>query len=471
MTAARPAARRPRLPIRVRLTAWYTALLGVVLAVLGVSLVQRMHSSLAGDIDRSLSTRSVQIAASIRAGGEFTEVSNAALSGLSSSDSGAQLLSADGTVVEASDDLVAREPMISRTQLAEVLDGRTLLVTGRLAGSPATLRVLARAVEDGGQPRVLVLGTSLAVVDAAEHRLLVILLTGGPLALVVVAATGWWVAGLALRPVTAVADKARDISVDRLDERVPVPGTADEVGHLAETFNAMLDRLEAGVEAQRRLIADASHDLRTPLAVMRSELEVALAAGDLAPEAAEVLASTAEEVERMSRIVGNLLALAQFDQGALELFVRPVDLRDVAEATAATLRPLAAAKGLTIEVTGANPVVDGDRERLGQVVTNLVDNAVKYTARGSVRLDAWCDGTEAGISVTDSGPGIPPDELIRVFDRFYRTDTARSRVVDGSGLGLAIAQEIAHAHHGRIWADRDPDGGTRVCFALPLPAG
>ena len=285
------------------------------------------------------------------------------------------------------------------------------------------------------------------------------------------AATGWWVAGLALRPVTAVADKARDISVDRLDERVPVPGTADEVGRLAETFNAMLDRLEAGVEAQRRLIADASHDLRTPLAVMRSELEVALAAGDLAPEAAEVLASTAEEVERMSRIVGNLLALAQFDQGALELFVRPVDLRDVAESTAATLRPLAAAKGLTIEVTGANPVVDGDRERLGQVVTNLVDNAVKYTARGSVRLDTWRDGTEAGISVTDSGPGIPPDELIRVFDRFYRTDTARSRVVDGSGLGLAIAQEIVHAHHGRIWADRDPDGGTRVCFALPLPAG
>src|SRR5207244_3396350 len=212
-----------------------------------------------------------------RAGGEFTEVSNAALSGLSSSDSGAQLLSADGTVVEASDDLVAREPMISRTQLAEVLDGRTLLVTGRLAGSPATLRVLARSVPD--------------------------------------------------------------------------PGAATEGGCRAETSKPRLDRLEAGVEAQRRLIADASHDLRTPLAVMRSELEVALAAGDLAPEAAEVLASTAEEVERMSRIVGNLLALAQFDQGALELFVRPVDLRDVAEATAATLRPLAAAKGLTIEVT------------------------------------------------------------------------------------------------------------------------
>src|SRR5213080_3375490 len=239
-----------RLPIRVRLTAWYTALLGVVLAVLGAALVQRMHASLAEDIDRSLSTRSAQIAASIRAGGEFTEVSNAALSGLSSSDSGAQLLSPAGTVVEASDDLIAHRPMISPAQLADVLGGRTLLTTGRVPGSHAALRVLARRTDDGGQTRVLVLGTSLAVTDAAVHRLLVILLTGGPLALLVVAATGWWVAGLALRPVTAVADKARDISVDRLDERVPVPGTADEVGHLAETFNAMLDRLEAGVQAQ-----------------------------------------------------------------------------------------------------------------------------------------------------------------------------------------------------------------------------
>jgi heavy metal sensor kinase len=333
------------------------------------------------------------------------------------------------------------------------------------------LRVLARRVENNGRVWVLVLGTSLAVADAAVHRLVVILLTGGPLALLVAAATGWWVAGFALRPVTAVADKAREISVDRLDERVPVPGTTDEVGRLAETFNAMLDRLEAGVESQRRLIADASHDLRTPLAVMRSELDVALGADDLAPDAAEVLASTAEEVERMSRMVDNLLALAQADQGALELFVRPVDLRDVAEVTAATLRPLAAAKNLTIEVTGTPAVVVGDRERLGQVVSNLVDNAVKYTARGGIRLHAWRDGTEAGISVTDTGPGIPPEELARVFGRFYRTDTARSRAVEGSGLGLAIAEEIVHAHGGRIWADRDPGGGTRVCFALRVAAG
>jgi signal transduction histidine kinase len=167
-------------------------------------------------------------------------------------------------------------------------------------------------------------------------------------------------------------------------------------------------------------------------------------------------------------MVDNLLALAQADQGSLELFVRPVDLRDLAEATAAKLRPLAQAKGLEMEVAGESPVVSADRERLGQVVTNLVENAVKYTSQGGVRLAAWQDDGEAGISVTDTGPGIPPDELTRVFDRFYRTDTARGRSVEGSGLGLAIAEEIVHAHGGRIWAEPGTDGGTRFSFALPL---
>ncbi len=461
-----------RLPIRVRLTAWYTTLLVAVLTVLGAYQVQRLHSELTQDLDRSLSLRSAQIAAAYRTAtgsDEFTELSNSVLSGLPT-DSGAQVLGRDGTVVDTSEDPVAIGPMISRDQVAGVLGGRPMLTTVPLGAAHTQYRLLARSVGDPAHPRVLVMAASLGSIDAAVHRLLVILLTGGPIAVLVAAAAGWWVASLALRPVSTMTDKARRISVDRLDERVPVPKAHDEVGRLADTFNAMLDRLEAGVEAQRRLIADASHDLRTPLAVMRSELDVALAAGDLPPEAEEVLASTAEEVERMTRMVDNLLALAQADQGGLELLVRPVDLRDLAEATAAKLRPLAQAKGLQVTVDGDSPVVSADRERLTQVVTNLVENAVKYTNHGSVRLDAWQRGTEAGISVTDTGPGIPPDELTRVFDRFYRTDTARGRAVDGSGLGLAIAQEIVHAHGGRIWAEPGTGAGTRFSFALPVAA-
>jgi len=460
-----------RLPIRVRLTAWYTTILMLVLVVLGAYQVQRLRAELTKDLDRSLELRSAQIAAAYRtnstAGGEFTELSNSVLSGLPT-DSGAQLLSANGTVVDTSEDAVALRPMLSPTEIDTVLEGHTMLTTVPLGPARTRFRLLARPVDDRDHRRVLVMATSLDSIEVAVHRLLVILLTGGPIALLIAAAAGWWLASLALRPVAAVTAKARQISLDRLDERVPVPKAADEVGRLADTFNAMLDRLEAGVQAQRRLIGDASHDLRTPLAVMRSELDVALAAGDLPPDAVEVLASTAEEVERMTRMVDNLLALAQADQGSLELFVRPVDLRDLAEATAAKLRPLAQAKGLEVEVAGEAPVVSADRERLGQVVTNLVENAVKYTSHGGVRLAAWQNSTEAGITVTDTGPGIPPDELTRVFDRFYRTDTARGRSVDGSGLGLAIAEEIVHAHGGRIWAEPGTDGGTRFSFALPV---
>jgi heavy metal sensor kinase len=459
-----------RLPIRVRLTAWYTMILMLVLAVLGAYQVQRLRAELTQDLDRSLELRSGQIANLYRTGrtaGEFTEISNSVLSGLPT-DSGAQLLSASGAVVDSSQDAVARVPMLRPDQIARVMDGYTMLVTVPLGPARAPFRLLARPLHDRAHRWVLVMATSLDSTEAAVHRLLVILLTGGPIALLIAALAGWWLASLALRPVAAVTAKARQISVDRLDERVPVPRAADEVGRLADTFNAMLDRLEAGVQAQRRLISDASHDLRTPLAVMRSELDVALATGDLTCEAEEVLASTAEEVERMTRMVDNLLALAQADQGGLELFVRPVDLRDLAEETAAKLRPLAQAKGLEVAVDGDSPVVCADRERLTQVVTNLVENAVKYTSHGGVRLAAWQEGGEAGISVADTGPGVATDELTRIFDRFYRTDTARGRSVEGSGLGLAIAQEIVHAHGGRIWAEPGTDRGTRFSFALPL---
>src|SRR2546430_1598109 len=426
----------------------------VVLTVIGGYQIQRLRAELTADLDRSLDLRSTQIAASIRDDtrvSEFASISNTALAGLPS-DSGAQLLSIRG-VMGSSDDEIAGRPMISANQLTEALDGQSVRGTVTLGPAGIPFRLLAQRLDARRDGRVLVLAASMQGIESALHRLLVILLTDGPLALLIAAASGWWLASLALRPVAAVTDKARQISVDRLDERVPVPKTADEVGRLADTFNAMLDRLEAGVQAQRRLIADASHDLRTPLAVMRSEIDVALAGGDLPPDAVEVLSSTAEEVERMSRMVDNLLALAQADQGGLELFVRPVDLRDLAEVTAAKLGRLAQAKGLAITVDGRAAVGHADRDRLGQVVTNLVENAVKYTTHGGVRLAAWQQGDEAGISVADTRPGIAPDELSRVFDRFYRTDTARGRAVDGSGLGLAIAQEIVHAHGGRIWAE------------------
>ena len=322
---------------------------------------------------------------------------------------------------------------------------------------------------NGGRRDVLVVGTSLEGVDAAVDRVVTLMLVAGPALLLITALGGWWLAGKALRPVARVTERAERIEVDRLDERVPVPRTADEIARLAVTLNHMLDRLDRGVAIRKRLIADASHELRTPLAVMRSELDVALGYGDLQPEAARVLASAREEVERMTRTVENLLTLARVDEGRPELLTRPLELRAVVDEVAAELRPLAADREITVSASGEPVEVEGDRDRLRQVVANLVDNAVKYSHEGGeVRITTWRRNGEAGVSVADDGVGLSSDALAHVFDRFYRVDDVRVRDQGGSGLGLAICREILTAHGGRVWAESEAGAGARFCLAVPV---
>jgi signal transduction histidine kinase len=224
------------------------------------------------------------------------------------------------------------------------------------------------------------------------------------------------------------------------------------------------------VVEQRRFVADASHELRTPLAVMRAELEVALRDHDPAADASEVLDSTAEEVARMSKIVDDLLTLAHRDENRLELLLEPVDLGEVATGVAVQLGPLAEQAGVQLGVEAApGAAVLADRARLTQVVTNLLDNAVKFTGAGGsvrVRVSETVDG--AGLAVADTGPGIGPEDLRKVFDRFYRLDAARSRARGGSGLGLAICRELVEAHGGRIWAESVVGAGSTFFLALPV---
>jgi len=470
-----------RLPIRARLTAWYVAVLALILLALGAYLPLRLRAELTGEIDQSLTIRAAQISEDYQRDGRsaFHEISNAALAGLPIGHSGAQVLTPGGQVVDHSDDPLAREPMVAPALVGTALAGGPVRRTIQLGPKHHAFRVLVRPTGRGEQRQVLVVAASLRNVDAAVGELLLLLLTAGPPALLAVALGGWWLAHHALRPIAVMTAKADRISVDHLDERIPVPKVTDEVGRLARTLNTMLDRLEHGVDEQRRLVADASHELRTPLAVMRSELDVALADDALAPEAVRVLASTAEEVDRMTHIIGNLLTLARFDQGRLELLTRPVDLHGEAETVAAKLRSQALAKGLRIETRrpggedrdGADgAVVLADRERVDQVISNLLDNAIKYTQRHDViRVDVWREGPEVLLSVTDTGPGIPAADLAKVFQRFYRVDAARNRTVGGSGLGLAICEEIIRAHGGRIWVESRLGHGSRFCFALPAP--
>jgi signal transduction histidine kinase len=230
----------------------------------------------------------------------------------------------------------------------------------------------------------------------------------------------------------------------------------------------MLDRLETGVKAKRRLIADASHELRTPLAVMRAEVDVSLRRDELPPGERAALASVREEIDRMSRSVDNLLTLAQSDEGRLELLAWQIDLSDIAQAAAHTLSGLAAAKGVELQIDGVPTETVGDPDRLQLALTNLVDNAIKFTGRGGeVRVSTWRRGEDVGVTVTDNGAGIPAAARARVFERFYRVEDSRAGV-DGSGLGLAICKEIAIAHGGSVSVESEEGGGS--AFSLVLPA-
>lgn len=262
--------------------------------------------------------------------------------------------------------------------------------------------------------------------------------------------------------------QAGEIGGAGLDERIDLPGSTDELERLAVTLNGMLDRLERGVEEKKRFVADASHELRTPLAVMTSELDVSLRSSDLDPAAREVLSSAREEVQRMNVIVENLLTLARLDEGGLTLLRERADLFEIVQAAVRNVSTVADERGVRIEVRGDPLPIRGDAQRLDQVVTNLVDNAVKYSEPGtSITVEVHRLEAEAVCTVADRGPGIEPELLPHIFDRFVRGDRARSRPDGGTGLGLAIAREIVEAHGCRIWVASRPGGGALVGFALP----
>jgi heavy metal sensor kinase len=308
----------------------------------------------------------------------------------------------------------------------------------------------------------------MAGVDRSVHRLLVLLLIAGPAALLATAAGGWWLARRALRPIDRLTTAAGAIGVTRLGDRLDDPGTGDEVAHLAATLNTMLSRIQEGVQEQRRLVDDTSHELRSPLAAMRAELDVSLRADQLDPPARAVLESTREEVIRLSRMVDDLLTLAGADEGRLDLALTGADLGEVAGDVVRAMEPLAAAHGITLRLEAGPAPVTGDRDRLQQAIGNLVDNAIKYSPHSAVvRIATVTEGDEAVIRVTDAGPGVAPELRERVFDRFFRADASRTRATGGSGIGLAIVRELARAHGGRAWVEPRAGGGSVFGLALP----
>jgi heavy metal sensor kinase len=452
--------------LRTRLAVWSVLMLAAIIVALGAFVTVRLHSDLQQRVDRSLDAGAIVLRRAFDREGpvEFRNTSGAVLGAFPYQPAASQILDLQGSVV-VYHAVQARQPMLTGADLTSVLGGTDLLVTRSLGSE--SFRIWARQIDTSRGNYVLVIAQSLRSVDDSVSSLISQLAIGGIGALLAAGLGGWWLARRALRPVGEMTAAADRITVDRMSERVAEPGSADELGQLAATLNRMLDRVEQGVEDKRRLVGDASHELRTPLAVMRSELDVSLREDELDPDARAVLLSAREEVDRMTRIVENLLTLARVDEGRLKVLPQEIDLRAVAVGAVEPLRGVADARRVEVEVEDGSAAARGDPELLRQVVSNLVDNAIKYGGEGGrVEVGAWRRDGEAGVTVSDSGPGIPAEAHDRVFDRFYRVDAARGRG-GGSGLGLAICQEIIRAHGGRIWVDSADGGGAAFSFTVP----
>ena len=456
------------IPIRLRITIWSVALLAILMASLGTFVVIRLRADLIDGVDSTLATRASQIALGLRGPGEgeFQDVSDAALQQLPGSESAAQLLDPSGTVLERSGDAAAATSMIGAEDLSAVRRGEPIHRTVTLGSDAEPFRVLALRLPSAPD-RIVVAATSLDTVDASVGRLTTLLLLAGPALLLVAGVGGWWLARAALAPVSRITQTAGEIGIERLDERVDVPATSDEIHDLALTMNGMLERLQRGVAEQRRFVADASHELRTPLAVMRSELEVSLRERGLPTDARATLESVREEIESMGAMVEDLLTLARADEGQLLLAPEPTDLHASAARVREALAIAAATSSVEVRLEGNGTPVLADRRRIEQVLRNLMANGISYAGRGGhVVVSTWTEAGSARCSVRDDGRGIPAAARAHVFDRFFRADPSRAH--GGAGLGLAICREIVVAHGGRIEVVSEEGNGSIFTFALPV---
>jgi heavy metal sensor kinase len=353
---------------------------------------------------------------------------------------------------------------------------------------PAPDRILQPAYEDrelGGKPfrflsqMIAVRGRRFIVqtgvpIDDVSHTLVVFrryLVMFAPLILLAASLVGYWVSARALSPVDALTRTARTISGSNLSRRLEPLHTGDELQRLSDTLNEMLGRIESAFLRVTQFTADASHELRTPISLIRTEAEIALRKSRTEEEYRDALFHILTESERTSSMVEKLLSLARADSGREALEIRPIDLREMVMRAAGEWRTVASLRTLefTDAVTGGDLLVAGDKTALQQLLNILLDNAVKYTPEpGRVSLSLEERGDKAVLKVADSGIGIAPEDQTRIFERFYRTDKARSRELGGAGLGLAIALWIVQHHHGAIAVDSTPGKGSTFEVQLPL---
>lgn len=446
-----------RVPMRVRVAAAFAVAMAAVLAASGFFLYSRLSSHLLGELNTDLQLRSQDLAALVAKGGSLSRDSGGRL--IERGESYAQLVSPGGRVLQATSPL-GGERLLGAEQVRSALTRPIYLDKTSVRGLNEPSRILAVRVGRDGRREVLLVGATLEnrAETLAEFR--DELLLAGPLALLLATVVGYLLAGVSLRQVERMRRRAAEISAQTPGERLPVPQSGDEIERLGVTLNEMLDRLETALRRERRFVADAGHELRTPLALMRTELELALRHAGSTEELREALQRSSDETDRLAQLAEDLLVIARSDGDELPLRPEPVPVDELFASVARRVESRVNGKRLCID--GAGLVVQADRIRLEQALGNLVDNALRYGG-DDIRLEAVGGNGTTELHVRDDGPGFAPGFLEHAFERFSRADPARGR--GGAGLGLAIVQTIAEAHGGSAHAESD--GGADLWIVLP----
>ena len=320
-----------------------------------------------------------------------------------------------------------------------------------------------------GHNYLLQVGVSLRSLDTSLSRYRDLLLLLTPLSLVLAGAGAWWLSGFALAPLTRLAIAARGIDVATMERRLPTRGVSDELEAVTRAFNDTLGRLEQSIGEMRQFSTALAHELRTPLAALRGEIELALRAtrgGDLQRS----FASQIEDIDRLTRLIDRVLTLARAESGQIPLTFGAVDLGELSASLVDQLEPVALARSIDMHCEPVSQVhALGDAGWLERLLLNLLDNAMKFTPEGGRVVVRVCrDGDRARVEVADTGIGMTPDVVAHVFERFYQADLSRSSASDGAGLGLSLVKWIVDRHHGTITVDSRPEHGST--FRVTLPA-
>lgn len=450
-------------PIRIKLTLWYVLFLGVILFAFSVSIYAILSAQLHSEADSSLRIVSSQLLANIeivqdlpifRKTVEMESLSNRLLA----EGFAVRLMDGSGSIVEGFG------PFGILKASLELSDREFTTVST----SVGVWRIFTVKIGQWGWMQV---GESLSSVRIALFRLSRLMLILGPTIIILAVLGGFYMAKKSLEPVERITLLAEEISVEKLNKRLNLTLPNDELGHLASTFDGMLERLEESVKKQRQFTSDAAHELRTPLTAIRSIVDVTLHRDRDSDEYVNALVQIQNEIERLSSIIDDLLVITRLEnslqKGDYKVFPAGVLIEDVLD----TIAVLAKEKNIDIMTEIPSDLeIAGDRQKLSRAIFNLVDNAIKYTPEGGqIRISGEKDQSreEVEILIEDNGIGIPVDEIDKIFDRFYRVDKARSET-RGTGLGLSIAQEIVKAHNGTITVKSSSQQGSIFRVTLPL---